>query len=223
MNVAIARLMIMAAQNENVQKIIKWIILITVVCLILLITCIQSIFTFNSDELSEMFGGEESYASIQEVLDEYGYYYNGIRGDNENTVYGDWSNTDAIDPEAFETLMGEATKYIGRRYVWGGSNPRTGFDCSGFVCWSFTKSGVYNLPRTTAQGVYDKCIKLPREEAVAGDLIFFTKTYETSKPVTHIGIYCGNGVMLHCGDPIGYASIDTAYWQKHFYGFGRLP
>lgn len=91
------------------------------------------------------------------------------------------------------------------------------------LCWSYTKSGVYNLPRTTAQEIYNKCVKLPREKAVAGDLVFFTKTYPTSSPVTHIGIYVGNGRMLHCGDPIGYASIDTAYWQQHFYSFGRLP
>ena len=124
--------------------------------------------------------------------------------------------------QGIDELRQEVTKYIGRPYVWGGSNPTEGFDCSGFVCWSFTKSGAYYLPRTTAQNIFNQCVPLPREEAVAGDLIFFTDTYETSNPVSHVGIYIGNGIMLHCGDPIGYASIDTAYWQKHFYAFGRL-
>lgn len=219
MNATAIRLLLMLLQDEENRKRLAWIIGIPLICIIIFITCIQAIFTSSAEELAEMFGGEETYATIQEVLDEYGYYYNGIRPDVE---FGDFSNTDAIDPEAFENLMEEATKYIGRPYVWGGSNPTEGFDCSGFVCWSFTKSGTYYLPRTTAQNIFNQCVPLPREEAVAGDLIFFTDTYETSNPVSHVGIYIGNGIMLHCGDPIGYASIDTAYWQKHFYAFGRL-
>ena len=117
----------------------------------------------------------------------------------------------------------EAEKYIGFPYVWGGSSPSTSFDCSGFVCWAYTHSGVYNLPRTTAQGIYNQCAKITRSEAKPGDLVFFTRTYVSSEPVTHIGIYVGDGLMLHCGDPIKYASIDTDYWTSKFYGFGRLP
>lgn len=221
MNPVVIRLLLLAAQNEKAQKTIKWILLIIVVCIVILLYCIEAIFSFSDADLSELFGGEESYASIRAAVEEYGYYFN--NGNGEDIIYGDWSNTDALDPEAFQKLMQEATKHIGLPYNFGGNSPITGFDCSSFVCWSFTKSGVYNLPRTTAQEIYNKCVKLPKEEAVAGDLIFFTKTYNAGRPVTHIGIYVGNGRMLHCGDPIGYASIHTAYWQQHFYGFGRLP
>ncbi len=130
---------------------------------------------------------------------------------------------DSYDEESVRRLMAEATKYIGRAYVWGGSSPSTGFDCSGFVCYSYTQSGVYNLPRTTAQGIYDKCTVISASEAKAGDIVFFTGTYKSAGPVSHVGIYCGNGVMLHCGDPIGYANINSSYWSSHFYAFGRLP
>ena len=119
-------------------------------------------------------------------------------------------------------LMNEAQKYLGMDYEWGGSSPATGFDCSGFVCWVYTKSGVYNLPRTTAQSIYNKCTPVSASEAQAGDLIFFTGTYTSGNPVTHVGIYCGNGTMIHCGDPIKYSNINTSYWQSHFYSFGRL-
>lgn len=123
----------------------------------------------------------------------------------------------------FADLMTEATKYIGFPYVWGGSTPATSFDCSGFVCWVYTKSGVYNLPRTTASGIYSQCSIVPKAEAKPGDLIFFTRTYASPGPVSHIGIYVGNGQMLHCGSPIGYADINSNYWREHFYAIGRLP
>lgn len=129
---------------------------------------------------------------------------------------------EALEDEMFRKLATEATKYIGMPYVWGGSTPQTSFDCSGYICWVYTQSGVYNLPRTTAQGIYNQCVPIPRSEAKAGDLVFFTRTYKTDSAVTHIGIYLGNGQMLHCGDPIGYADIDSSYWSSHFYGFGRL-
>lgn len=129
---------------------------------------------------------------------------------------------EAFDDETFAALMAEATKYIGFPYVWGGSSPSTSFDCSGFVCWSYTQSGVYNLPRTTAQNIYNQCVSVALDEAKAGDLVFFTKTYESANPVTHVGIFVGNGQFLHCGDPIGYASLDNNYWRRHFYGVGRL-
>lgn len=130
---------------------------------------------------------------------------------------------EAYSDATFARLMSEATKYIGFPYVWGGSSPETSFDCSGFVCWTYTHSGVYNLPRTTAQGIYNQCAKMSESEAKPGDLVFFTRTYVTSEPVTHIGIYVGENQMLHCGTPIGYASIKSDYWSSHFYGFGCLP
>ena len=129
---------------------------------------------------------------------------------------------DSYDDATVQTLMEEAARYLGYPYVWGGSSPSTSFDCSGFVCWVFTNSGVHNLSRTTAQGIYDQCTPVSAAEAKAGDIIFFTGTYNSGVPVSHVGIYCGNGVMIHCGDPINYASINSSYWQSHFYAFGRL-
>ncbi len=123
---------------------------------------------------------------------------------------------------SFGALITEAEKYLGYPYVWGGSNPNTSFDCSGFICWVYTQSGVHNLPRTTAQGIYNQCTPVSVENAKPGDLIFFTGTYDSANPVSHIGMYVGNGQMLHAGDPISYANINSSYWQKHLYGFGRL-
>lgn len=129
---------------------------------------------------------------------------------------------DSYDDATVQALMEEAAKYLGYPYVWGGSSPSTSFDCSGYVCWVFTNSGVHDLPRTTAQGIYDQCTPVSASEAKAGDIIFFTGTYNSGGAVSHVGIYCGNGVMIHCGDPIKYSNINTSYWQSHFYSFGRL-
>ncbi len=128
----------------------------------------------------------------------------------------------AMGDGSFGALITEAEKYLGYPYVWGGSNPNTSFDCSGFICWVYTQSGVHNLPRTTAQGIYNQCTPVSVENAKPGDLIFFTGTYDSANPVSHIGMYVGNGQMLHAGDPISYANINSNYWQKHLYGFGRL-
>ena len=130
---------------------------------------------------------------------------------------------EALSDPDFAALAAEAEKYLGYPYVWGGSSPSTSFDCSGFVCWVYTHSGVYDLPRTTATGIYNQCAIIPASEARPGDCIFFTKTYDSAGPVSHIGIYVGNGMMIHAGDPIKYANINTPYWQEHFYAFGRLP
>ncbi|GHU52742.1 peptidase M24 [Clostridia bacterium] len=119
------------------------------------------------------------------------------------------------DPE-FAALMAEATKYIGMPYVWGGSSPETGFDCSGFVGY------VYGISRTTAQGIYNQTAPVNEDELKPGDLVFFQGTYSSVGDVSHIGIYVGDGKMLHCGDPIGYANLNSSYWQNHFYGYGRL-
>ena len=129
---------------------------------------------------------------------------------------------EAFNDETFAKLMQEATKYIGFPYQWGGSTPETSFDCSGFVCWVYTHSGVHNLPRASAQDIYNQCTPVSKDEVKPGDLVFFTGTYQSSNPVTHIGIYVGDNQMLHCGDPIGYANLGNSYWVKHFYGFGRL-
>ena len=129
---------------------------------------------------------------------------------------------EALSDPDFAALVAEATKYLGWPYVWGGSTPETSFDCSGLVCWVYTQSGVHNLPRTTATGIYNQCAVVPPSEARPGDLVFFTRTFDTPKPISHIGIYLGDGMMIHAGDPIKYADITTNYWQEHFYAFGRL-
>ena len=143
------------------------------------------------------------------------------------TIYGEGAGgnvvpSDSYDDADVQALLEEAAKYLGYPYVWGGSSPSTSFDCSGYVCWVFTNSGVHNLPRTTAQGIYNQCVPVSAADAKAGDIVFFTGTYQSGTPVTHVGIYCGGGIMIHCGDPISYASINSPYWQSHFYGFGRL-
>ena len=119
-------------------------------------------------------------------------------------------------------VIHEAQRYLDYPYVWGGSNPSTSFDCSGFVCWSFTNSGACNLPRTTAQGIYNRSRRISASEARPGDLVFFTGTYSSGNPVTHVGIYLGDGRMIHAGSPIKISPITTPYWQNHLYGFGRL-
>ena len=125
-----------------------------------------------------------------------------------------------LSDETFATLLEEAEKYIGYPYVWGGSNPYTSFDCSGFVSWALTNSGLVNTGRLGAQGLYNVCTPVSKANAKPGDLIFFVGTYDTPG-VSHVGIYVGDGVMLHCGDPIQYTSINSSYWQQHFYAFGR--
>ena len=126
-----------------------------------------------------------------------------------------------LNDEKFAQLVEEAEKYLGFPYVWGGSNPQTSFDCSGFVSYVMTNSGLYNTGRLGAQGLYNISTPVSQANAKAGDLIFFKGTYDTPG-VSHCGIYVGNGMMIHCGDPISYTSIETSYWQSHFYAFGRL-
>jgi len=138
----------------------------------------------------------------------------------ESPVYGNPGS--AMGDGSLSALIAEAEKYLGYPYVFGGSSPSTSFDCSGFVCWVYTHSGVHNLPRTTAQGIYNQCTPVSESEARPGDLIFFTKTYSTTNTVTHVGIYVGNGQMIHCGDPISYSSINSRYNREHFFSFGRL-
>lgn len=135
----------------------------------------------------------------------------------------DFSNLGiAFDDVTVKALFNEAEKHIGKRYVFGANGPNN-FDCSSFVCWSFTHSGVKNMPRTTAWGIYKTyCNPVSPSEAKAGDIIFFKNTYDSGSPISHVGIYAGNGMMIHAGDPIRFVSINTPYWREHFYGFGRV-
>ncbi len=175
-------------------------------------------------ERLESVTGKEITASYQRQVNE---LYSVLRFGLAQTGGGTDENiggapAEAYNDEVFRTLMAEAEKYIGYPYVWGGSSPATSFDCSGYICWVYTRSGMYNLPRATAQGIYNQCVRISAAEAKPGDLVFFTRTYVSADPVTHIGIYVGGGKMLHCGDPIKYVSIQTEYWRNRFYAFGRL-
>ena len=129
---------------------------------------------------------------------------------------------EALTDEKFRKMITEAEKYLGYPYVWGGSSPSTSFDCSGFVSWVINHCGNgWNVGRQTANGLMGKCDIIPKSEAKPGDLIFYQKTYNTSG-ASHVGIYVGNGMMIHCGNPISYASIETNYWRQHYYCMGRI-
>ena len=128
---------------------------------------------------------------------------------------------EALDDEVFAAIIKEAEKYLGYPYVWGGSSPSTSFDCSGFVSWVINHSG-WDVGRLGAQGLCNICTPVSSDNAKPGDLVFFTGTYDTPG-VSHVGIYVGNNIMIHCGDPISYANLNSNYWQSHFYRYGRLP
>ena len=128
---------------------------------------------------------------------------------------------EALKDEAFAAMIAEAEKYVGFPYVWGGSSPSTSFDCSGFISWVLNHSG-WSVGRQTAQGLYNLCTPVTAEQAKPGDLVFFVGTYDTPG-VSHVGLYVGNSVMLHCGDPISYTNLNSSYWQQHLYCYGRLP
>lgn len=140
-----------------------------------------------------------------------------------NGGYGYQIPSEALSDEKFAKMIHEAEKYLGYPYVWGGASPSTSFDCSGFVSWVINNCGNgWNVGRQTAEGLRGCCAQVSSAQAKPGDLIFFQNTYPTSG-ASHVGIYVGNGMMIHCGNPIQYSSIETAYWQAHFLGFGRLP
>ena len=128
---------------------------------------------------------------------------------------------EVLDDEVFAAIIKEAEKYLGYPYVWGGSSPSTSFDCSGFVSWVINHSG-WDVGRLGAQGLCNICTPVPSANVKPGDLVFFTGTYDTPG-VSHVGIYVGNNMMIHCGDPISYANLNSNYWQSHFYRYGRLP
>ena len=152
----------------------------------------------------EIFAGNPNAIQVQDVL-----HYD-IPGE-------------ALTDEKFRKMITEAEKYLGYPYVWGGASPSTSFDCSGFVSWVINHCGNgWSYGRLTAEGLRQVCRIIPKSEAKPGDLIFFQGTYNTSG-ASHVGIYVGNGMMIHCGNPIQYASTETSYWQQHFYCIGRLP
>ena len=128
---------------------------------------------------------------------------------------------EVLDDEVFAAIIKEAEKYLGYPYVWGGSSPSTSFDCSGFVSWVINHSG-WDVGRLGAQGLCNICTPVPSANVKPGDLVFFSGTYDTPG-VSHVGIYVGNNMMIHCGDPISYANLNSSYWQSHFYRYGRLP
>ena len=128
---------------------------------------------------------------------------------------------EVLDDEVFAAIIKEAEKYLGYPYVWGGSSPSTSFDCSGFVSWVINHSG-WDVGRLGAQGLCNICMPVSSANVKPGDLVFFTGTYDTPG-VSHVGIYVGNNMMIHCGDPISYANLNSSYWQSHFYRYGRLP
>lgn len=165
----------------------------------------------------------ERYQVLMETLGNRSYLF----GDNPFSVPGEVLEYDipgeALTDTAFANMIREGEKYLGKSFVWGGSTPSTGFDCSGFVSWVINYSGNgWDVGRQTANGLKNTCDIIPSSEAKPGDLIFFKGTYDTAG-ASHVGIYVGDGMMLHCGNPISYASIETNYWQEHFYCYGRLP
>jgi cell wall-associated NlpC family hydrolase len=128
----------------------------------------------------------------------------------------------AMGDGTYAALIAEAERHLGLPYVFGGFSPVSGFDCSSFVSYVLAHSGVKDVGRLTAQGLYNISAPVLPGEAKPGDLIFFHSTYSAPTPVTHVGIYVGGGRMIHCGNPISYTSIETSYWKSHFYAFGRL-
>lgn len=131
---------------------------------------------------------------------------------------------EALEDETFAAMLKEAEKYLGYPYVWGGSSPSTSFDCSGYVSWVINHSG-WNVGRLGAKALCNLCTPVSAANARPGDLVFFVNTYDAPDPgaPTHCGIYVGNSMMIHCGNPISYANLNSSYWQNHFYCYGRLP
>ena len=168
-----------------------------------------------------------TYGNRPELFGAGTFTYNGTGGAGGGTggTSGGGSYTvpaEALSDETFARMLEEAEKYLGMPYVWGGSDPSTSFDCSGFVCYVINHCGNgWNVGRTTAEGLRQKCTYVSPDDAQPGDLIFFEKTYNTSG-ASHVGIYVGGGQMLHCGNPISYTSINSNYWQSHFLAFGRI-
>jgi len=174
------------------------------------------VYIMNEDQLSMYSAYMSSLGNREDLFPGSGYVDKYIENPPDDYTV----NAEYLTDEKFATLITEAEKYLGYPYVWGGSNPSTSFDCSGFVSYVLTNSGLVNTGRLGAQGLYNVCSPVSSADAKPGDLVFFVGTYDTPG-VSHVGIYVGDNVMLHCGDPIQYTSINTSYWQSHFYAFGR--
>lgn len=174
------------------------------------------VYIMNEDQLSMYSAYMSSLGNREDLFPGSGYVDKYIENPPDDYTV----NAEYLTDEKFATLITEAEKYLGYPYVWGGSNPSTSFDCSGFVSYVLTNSGLVNTGRLGAQGLYNVCSPVSSADAKPGDLVFFVGTYDTPG-VSHVGIYVGDNVMLHCGDPIQYTSISTSYWQSHFYAFGR--
>jgi len=189
--------------------------------------CDVSLENFNLSHLPVYIMGEEKvgrYALYMATLGNRPDLFPGYLYPNASTIQ-EYTHYDIppeyLTDEVFAGIMAEAEKYLGYPYVWGGSSPVTSFDCSGYVSWVINHSG-WNVGRLGAQGLSNICTPVSSANAKPGDLIFFVGTYDTPG-VSHVGIYVGDGMMIHCGSPISYANINTTYWQSHFKGFGRLP
>ena len=180
-------------------------------------TLAEELLTPEQKELFDVY--METKGNKPDVFGE--YYAAGTPGGGQYTDYE--IPPEALSDERFAAMIAEAEKYLGYPYVWGGSSPSTSFDCSGFVCWVINHSGAGSVGRTTAQGIFNHTTPIAPSEAKPGDIIFFTGTYDSGSAVSHVGIYVGNGMMIHCGNPISYASVNTPYWQSHFYSYGKLP
>ena len=174
------------------------------------------VYIMNEDQLSMYSAYMSTLGNREDLFPGSGYVDKYIENPPDDYTV----NAEYLTDEKFATLITEAEKYLGYPYVWGGSNPSTSFDCSGFVSYVLTNSGLVNTGRLGAQGLYNVCSPVSSADAKPGDLVFFVGTYDTPG-VSHVGIYVGDNVMLHCGDPIQYTSINTSYWQSHFYAFGR--
>jgi len=174
------------------------------------------VYIMNEDQLSMYSAYMSTLGNREDLFPGSGYVDKYIENPPDDYTV----NAAYLTDEKFATLIAEAEKYLGYPYVWGGSNPSTSFDCSGFVSYVLTNSGLVNTGRLGAQGLYDVCSPVSSADVKPGDLVFFVGTYDTPG-VSHVGIYVGDNVMLHCADPIQYTSINTSYWQSHFYAFGR--
>lgn len=179
-------------------------------------TVLRSRMDENEEKRYDLYNG--TYGN-RDYLFDVGSLPGGVGADG----YGYEIPSEALSDEKFAKMIREAEKYLGRPYVWGGASPSTGFDCSGFVSWVINNCGNgWNVGRQTAEGLRGCCAHVPSSQAKPGDLIFFQNTYPTSG-ASHVGIYVGNNMMIHCGDPIQYTNISSPYWQQHLLGFGRLP
>jgi Cell wall-associated hydrolases (invasion-associated proteins) len=189
--------------------------------------CTVTLENFNLSHVPVYIMGEEQLGMYATYMATLGNRPDLFPGSGYIGKYVEGSYTDydippeALDDEVFAAIIKEAKKYLGYPYVWGGSSPSTSFDCSGFVSWVINHSG-WDVGRLGAQGLCNICTPVSSANVKPGDLVFFTETYDTPG-VSHVGIYVGNNMMIHCGDPISYANLNSNYWQSHFYRYGRLP